>query len=841
LTADTSRSALHDRTTSGAGGDLAALHAREADRLLAFLCSSDRGLGLADAEAVCQQAFSEVRASWPSHAPYSRPEVYVFAAAQRIVSGRPRPASGGDALTESAPDYWDRADVARLTVLQDSLDRLSPVPRRAVILREMCGFSPVEVAEIIGLPEPAVESARGDALRTLVPMIEAGTSNGQARRGPLSPEDFGALGRVLQHTDPRRIEERQRFAMSLAQAPAMTQAPSFGAGAGQQGMQQPGMQQPGMQPMQQPGMQQPGPAPAPPTAAVTPGLLAAAQQTAVQPAMTQAVLQQPMGQQPMGQPMAAPPTSVLGGASPSGDALFAATGAAPAPGGDPAASGNWMGGFAARRPGGPAADGSPPAISGAPVGRNPLTGSLPLGAPGFGGQPAVAPAPGPTSQPMYTAPQQPMAPAPTPQPPVPTYAAPASPPTYASPAFPGTPMYGDSPSYSGPTSLMPTNLRPGTTPLDAPGILGDAGLNVGTPIFDSVSAWFSAPAQSSPGDGRNGQSSNHWASLQDAGWREASARAAAGPQIAGNTGAGLPVRAPGANMVPSAAEAAMGMTRPFTREAPRADPGRVRNRLDSFQQGVQTARQQRDQSVDDDAAPPPWHVSPDVRPIEARRPAMPQPGYGAPNGAGAPNGFGEPNGFAGPHAPGAANGSGAANGFGGSNGFGPPSGPVFTGPPSGPLFTGPPSGPVFAGPPSGPVTMSAPEAPPAPPAPEPAPAPAGDGDARRGREGGFGVFYRDYLPQLLALLMIEGARPAVAAQIAQDAMSEAYREWARLDDPREWSRQVAMATWSAQRRSPGATDVGAPAGTPGSAASGDSPPVRPVNGLPTRSKGPGRG
>jgi RNA polymerase sigma-70 factor (ECF subfamily) len=64
---------------------------------------------------------------------------------------------------------------------------------------------------------------------------------------------------------------------------------------------------------------------------------------------------------------------------------------------------------------------------------------------------------------------------------------------------------------------------------------------------------------------------------------------------------------------------------------------------------------------------------------------------------------------------------------------------------------------------------------------------------------GFGAFYRDYLPQLLALLMIEGARPAVAAELAQDVMSAAYREWARIEKPREWTRQRALAAWMDRR------------------------------------------
>jgi RNA polymerase sigma-70 factor (ECF subfamily) len=72
-------------------------------------------------------------------------------------------------------------------------------------------------------------------------------------------------------------------------------------------------------------------------------------------------------------------------------------------------------------------------------------------------------------------------------------------------------------------------------------------------------------------------------------------------------------------------------------------------------------------------------------------------------------------------------------------------------------------------------------------------------DGRPSETRGFSAFYRDYLPQLLALLMVEGARPALAAEIAQDVMSAAYREWARIDKPRDWTRDRALAAWADRR------------------------------------------
>jgi DNA-directed RNA polymerase specialized sigma24 family protein len=714
---------LPERGPQASAGDLVALHEREADRLLAYLCSSDRGLGLADAEAVCQQAFQEVRASWPSTGPYSRAEVFLFAAAQRVAAGRPLSSSGGgDPLTDSAPEYWDRADVARLTVLQNSLDRLPLVPRQAVVLREMVGFGPSEVSEIIGLTEAAVESARGDALRTLVPMIDSGTSVGQARRGPLSPEDFAALGRVLQHTDSRLLDDRRRFALALAQPSAKAPAPFVSS--------------------------QP---PVPQTAVFSPQLTQAA------PAFGQGApaAPQPMAQpmQPMAQPMQpmAQPASPLGGAVPSGEALFASSGPVPAGGADPSAAGGWMGGFGARR--------TPPSVS-----ASPLTGGIPLAAGGFPGQQAPVPPMAQPGVPMFqTAPRPGFAPPaaggqmfPMATGPAPVNGAPMAPNgasyngrtydggtyngrtydggtyngrTYDGGTYNGSGSGGtyngrtyDGGTYNGSGSggisdggryngsepgMPPAGMRPGTTPLDATGMsFGDIDPSIGTPIFDSVSAWFLSPSADDP-SGRSRSTASRWASLQDASWREASARAAASPRVSGSTGAGLPVRSPGVNMVPSMAEAVAGMARPSSREAPRPDAGRVRSRLDSFQQGLQTARQVRDQLSE----PPDSARGADAAPASA--PLSRDEASGLP-------------------------------------------------------------GVLDAAPPAG---------------------------AKRPREGGFGAFYRDYLPSLLALLMVEGARPAAAAQVAQDAMSEAYREWATLDDPQEWTRQVALSGWSAQRGS----------------------------------------
>jgi hypothetical protein len=141
----------------------------------------------------------------------------------------------------------------------------------------------------------------------------------------------------------------------------------------------------------------------------------------------------------------------------------------------------------------------------------------------------------------------------------------------------------------------------------------------GTPIFDTVSMWFSTDSgtgeqdrvidlRDHPTDSRSRAASHRWSSLGDQRWLATNARAAAGPEIAGNTEVGLPRRRPGANLIPSAAAAAPVTTpaaRPeLPRRAPatagaradaggRADADAVRGRLSSYQRGLTSARRAR--------------------------------------------------------------------------------------------------------------------------------------------------------------------------------------------------------------------------------------------------------
>jgi RNA polymerase sigma factor (sigma-70 family) len=59
----------------------------------------------------------------------------------------------------------------------------------------------------------------------------------------------------------------------------------------------------------------------------------------------------------------------------------------------------------------------------------------------------------------------------------------------------------------------------------------------------------------------------------------------------------------------------------------------------------------------------------------------------------------------------------------------------------------------------------------------------------------FSLFYRDQLPRLVAFLMVQGARTAVAAEAAQEAMTEAYQAWDHIQTPRAWVRTTAARAW----------------------------------------------
>lgn len=62
------------------------------------------------------------------------------------------------------------------------------------------------------------------------------------------------------------------------------------------------------------------------------------------------------------------------------------------------------------------------------------------------------------------------------------------------------------------------------------------------------------------------------------------------------------------------------------------------------------------------------------------------------------------------------------------------------------------------------------------------------------RDAEFSVFYQQNLPRLVTFLVVQGAGHH-AADIAQEVMTEAYRNWEALDRPGAWVRRVAERQW----------------------------------------------
>lgn len=59
----------------------------------------------------------------------------------------------------------------------------------------------------------------------------------------------------------------------------------------------------------------------------------------------------------------------------------------------------------------------------------------------------------------------------------------------------------------------------------------------------------------------------------------------------------------------------------------------------------------------------------------------------------------------------------------------------------------------------------------------------------------FEVFYKEEVPHLVGHVMVLGAQAATAADIAQAAMTEAFRRWGDVQNPRAFVRKVADRTW----------------------------------------------
>jgi RNA polymerase sigma factor (sigma-70 family) len=58
------------------------------------------------------------------------------------------------------------------------------------------------------------------------------------------------------------------------------------------------------------------------------------------------------------------------------------------------------------------------------------------------------------------------------------------------------------------------------------------------------------------------------------------------------------------------------------------------------------------------------------------------------------------------------------------------------------------------------------------------------------------TFYRDFVADLVAFLVWQGARLADAVDLAQEAMTEAYRSWSAIKHPRAWAKRVASRKYA---------------------------------------------
>lgn len=65
-------------------------------------------------------------------------------------------------------------------------------------------------------------------------------------------------------------------------------------------------------------------------------------------------------------------------------------------------------------------------------------------------------------------------------------------------------------------------------------------------------------------------------------------------------------------------------------------------------------------------------------------------------------------------------------------------------------------------------------------------------------DAAFSAFYRQFTPTLVGFLIWQGARLPDAADLAQATMSEAYRHWSTIREPKAWARRVASRALARQ-------------------------------------------
>jgi RNA polymerase sigma-70 factor (ECF subfamily) len=59
----------------------------------------------------------------------------------------------------------------------------------------------------------------------------------------------------------------------------------------------------------------------------------------------------------------------------------------------------------------------------------------------------------------------------------------------------------------------------------------------------------------------------------------------------------------------------------------------------------------------------------------------------------------------------------------------------------------------------------------------------------------FSAFYKDFMPRLVRFLILDGAPPALAAELAQEVMVALWRTWDTVQSPKAWARTAASRAW----------------------------------------------
>jgi RNA polymerase sigma-70 factor (ECF subfamily) len=60
----------------------------------------------------------------------------------------------------------------------------------------------------------------------------------------------------------------------------------------------------------------------------------------------------------------------------------------------------------------------------------------------------------------------------------------------------------------------------------------------------------------------------------------------------------------------------------------------------------------------------------------------------------------------------------------------------------------------------------------------------------------FSDFYRGFMPRLVAFLRWQGVPLTDAVDLAQETMTDAYRQWETISHPQAWARRVASRRWA---------------------------------------------